>query len=76
MFPGVFKAEKDIIRGPAVAKLRGDELIIMRKLTEKYGDDIDKMFLDIKTNVLQWSKGQLRKKRDALLAYEYKDLDQ
>ena len=30
VFPGVFLSEKDIIRGPSVAKLRGEELKIMR----------------------------------------------
>ena len=57
IFPGVFLAEKDIVRGPSVAKLRGDELKIMRELVQKYDDNIDRMFMDIKTNILQWSKG-------------------
>ena len=41
---------------------------------KKHGDDINKMFLDIKTNVDQWSKGQLKKKMQALESHEYKDL--
>ena len=66
VFPGVFKAEKDITYNPSVAKLRGDDLLITTKLHEKYGEDIDRMFLDIKTNYLQWSKGELAKKLKAL----------
>ena len=61
---------------PSVAKLRGDELVIMRLLVEKHGDDDDAMFRDIKTNVLQWSVGQVKKKKEALFAYKYTTIDQ
>ena len=78
MFPGVFLTEKERAAKatPSLAKLRGDELKIMRDLVKKYGDDVDGMFRDIKTNVLQWSVGQLKKKKEALRAHSYKDLDQ
>ena len=78
VFPGVFLTEKEraLRAGPSVAKLRGDELIIMRELVQKYGDDLEAMFRDIKTNVLQWSVGQIKKKREALFAHKYKDVDQ
>ena len=59
-----------------MAKLRGDELVIMRSLVEKHGDDVNAMFRDIKTNVLQWSVGQVKKKREALFAYKYNTVDQ
>ena len=68
--------ERDAKATPSVAKLRGDELVIMRLLVEKHGDDDLKMSRDIKTNVLQWSVGQVKKKREALFAYKYNTLDQ
>ena len=52
LFPGVFKAEKDITYGPSLAKLRGDDLLITKSLHAKYGDNVDKMFKDIKLNYL------------------------
>lgn len=55
LFPNI-PSEKDITRGPSVAKLRGDDVMIVKKLIKKYGDDVDRMFKDIKTNVMQWSK--------------------
>jgi uncharacterized alkaline shock family protein YloU len=58
LFPTIM-SEKDITRGPSVAKLRGDDVHIVKKLIKKYGDDVDRMFKDIKTNVMQWSKSQL-----------------
>ena len=58
LFPNIL-SEKDITRGPSVAKLRGDDVHIVKKLIKKYGDDVDRMFKDIKTNVMQWSKSQL-----------------
>jgi hypothetical protein len=58
LFPNI-PYEKDVTRGPSVAKLRGDDVHIVGKLIKKYGDDIDRMFKDIKTNVMQWSKSEL-----------------
>ena len=74
LFPGVFKDEKDIVRGPGVAKLRGDDLILMRRLVKKHDDDVEAMFRDIKVNYMQWSKSVLTVKIKALKSYEYKDL--
>ena len=67
LFPGQFKSKDDIVYGPSVAKLRGDDLKITTRLIKKYGDNIDKMFKDIKLNYMQWSKGELKKK---ILAYQ------
>ena len=75
LFKGVFKEEKDIVRGPSVAKLRGDDLIIMRRLVKKHSDDVEAMFRDIKVNYMQWSKSELKIKIKALESYEYKDMD-
>ena len=67
--------EKDIVRGPGVAKLRGDDLILMRRLVKKHDHDLEAMFRDIKVNVMQWSKSVLTMKLKALESYEYKDMD-
>ena len=71
LFPGVFKYASEIEPYESVPKLRGDDLHIMQRLEKKYGDDIDKMFTDIKLNYMQWSKSVLKKKHRALKAYEY-----
>ena len=71
VFPGVFKSEKDIVYGPSVAKLRGDDLHIMERLVKKYGDDLDKMVRDIKINYMQWSLSEVKKKHEAFHAYKY-----
>ena len=65
IFPGVFKEAKDIVYGPSVAKLRGDDLFIVERLVNKYGDDLGAMARDIKINYMQWSKGELKKKTKA-----------
>ena len=75
LFEGVFQEEKDIVRGPSVAKLRGDDLILMRRLVKKHDHDVDAMFRDIKVNYMQWSKSVLTKKIKALESYEYKDME-
>ena len=61
LFPGVFPSEK-AAPTPTIAKLRGDDVEIMRRLITKYDDDVDGMFRDIKTNYMQWSKGEIKKK--------------
>ena len=71
LFGGVFKYEKDIVRGPSVAKLRGDDVDIMKALIAKYNDDFESMFKDIKTNYLQWSVGELKKKHTAYYAHNH-----
>ena len=69
LFPGVFKYEKDIVRGPSVSKLRGDDVDIMKSLIDKYDDDFDAMFKDIKLNYLQWSKTVLKTKHKAYYSH-------
>ena len=44
-----------------IAKLRGDDVHIMERLYAKYGDDVDKMYRDIKINYMQWSPSELRR---------------
>lgn len=41
----------------------------MKRLIEKYDDDFDDMFKDIKLNYMQWSKGELKKKYKAMHAH-------
>ena len=65
LFPGQFISKDDIEPYSSVAKLRGDDVGIMRKLVKKHGDDISAMFRDIKTNYLQWSKSEIKKKLTA-----------
>jgi len=48
--------------GPSVKKLRGDDVFIVKRLVDKYGEEIDRMFMDIKINYMQWSKSELKKK--------------
>ena len=61
LFPGVFPS-KDAAPTPTIAKLRGDDVGIMRRLIKKYGDDVEKMFRDVGLNYMQWSKSELKKK--------------
>jgi hypothetical protein len=70
LFPNII-SEKDVTRGPPEAKLRGDDVHIVRKLIKKYGEDVDRMFRDIKINVMQWSKGELHKKIRAYYAHNH-----
>lgn len=72
LFPGIM-SEKDITRGPSVAKLRGDDVHIVKGLIKKYGEDVDRMFKDIKTNVMQWSKSELQKKIKAYYAHDHEN---
>ena len=65
----MFKAQKDIIYGPSVAKLRGDDVGILRKLVAKYQADFTRMHIDIKLNYMQWSKSELRKKVESYNHY-------
>mmetsp|Transcript_39355 Transcript_39355/g.45775 ORF Transcript_39355/g.45775 Transcript_39355/m.45775 type:complete len:192 (-) Transcript_39355:94-669(-) len=51
----------------AKPKITEDEAIIIEKLVKKYGDNWERMKMDIKTNVLQWNENQIRKKHDAYL---------
>ena len=64
MFPGVFPSE-NAKPTPTIAKLRGDDLLIMRSLIKKYDSNFDRMFMDISLNYMQWSKGELKKKYKA-----------
>ena len=57
MFKDLFPTK---VRGPSVKKLRGDDVHIMKRLIDKYGDNVDRMFMDIKLNYMQWSKGELK----------------
>ena len=69
LFPGVFKNQADIVYGPSVAKLRGDDVNIMQRLTKKYKKDVAKMVKDINLNVMQWSKSEMTKKHTAYYAH-------
>ena len=71
LFKGKFMYEKDIVRGPSVAKLRGDDVTIMKDLVAKYDDNISSMVRDIKTNYMQWSKSELSKKYKAYYAHNH-----
>ena len=71
LFPGVFMSEKDIKRGPSVAKLRGDDIDIVSKLVSKYDDDISKMVKDIKLNYMQWSTSEMQKKYKSFYAHNH-----
>ena len=59
LFKGQFMYEKDIVRGPSVAKLRGDDVGIMKTLIGVYDDDVKGMAKDIKNNYMQWSRSEL-----------------
>ena len=68
LFPNIIS--KDQIKPyVSVAKLRGDDVNIMRRLIEKYDDDFEAMFRDIKLNYMQWAKGELKRKHQAYLAH-------
>jgi hypothetical protein len=42
--------------------LSGDEQRWVKRLIKKHGRNVGKMFLDHKTNVMQWSKGEIERK--------------
>ena len=69
MFPGVFQFKRDMKPYASQSKLRGDDLLIMKTLIKKYGEDVDKMSRDIKLNYLQWSKSKLNINLKALKAH-------
>ena len=52
MFPGVFQFKSEMKPYASQSKLRGDDLLIMKKLIKKYGEDIDMMAKDIKLNYM------------------------
>ena len=76
LFPGCFKNEADIVRGPSVAKLRGDDLLITRELVNKHGDNIKAMTRDIKLNYMQWSKSVVAKMHKAYFAHGHDQIEQ
>ena len=56
------KKEEDCIIEKTKGRLKHDEKSICTKLVKKYGpENYAKMSKDIKTNYLQWSKGQCAK---------------
>ena len=60
-FPqGTFKNE-DQVEAATVAKLRGDDVAIVRNLVNKYDDDFGAWARDIKMNFMQWSKGECKR---------------
>jgi hypothetical protein len=65
----LFKLKEGVEHVKTIKKLSSDDIPIMRKLVNKYGDNISKMFRDIKLNYMQWSKGELRKKYDAYMQH-------
>ena len=69
LFPGVFKHKDEIEPYVSVAKLRGDDVGIMKSLVAKYDDDAGAMSRDIKLNYMQWSKGQCKKNLKAYYAH-------
>ena len=71
IFKGHFKAEKDIVRGPSVAKLRGDDITIMKSLIAKHEDDLGAMTKDIKLNYMQWSKSVVATKYKAYYTHNH-----
>ena len=71
LFKGQFMLEKDIVRGPSVAKLRGDDVNIMMDLIAKHKEDISSMVKDIKTNYMQWSKSEVTTKYKAYYAHNH-----
>mmetsp|Transcript_13901 Transcript_13901/g.21670 ORF Transcript_13901/g.21670 Transcript_13901/m.21670 type:complete len:126 (+) Transcript_13901:150-527(+) len=68
LFPSLI-AKADIKPYVSVAKLRGDDVQIMKRLVDKHDDDLGAMARDIKTNVMQWSKSELKRKREAYIAH-------
>mmetsp|Transcript_79743 Transcript_79743/g.157974 ORF Transcript_79743/g.157974 Transcript_79743/m.157974 type:complete len:161 (+) Transcript_79743:52-534(+) len=46
-------------------KLNEEELPIITQLVEKHGDDYDKMHWDIKINIFQWTKAEIKKRVEA-----------
>ena len=46
-------------------KITQDEGFIVRNLYKKYGENYDRMVMDHKTNVMQWTANQIKKKFDA-----------
>ena len=50
-------------------KLNMDDVSMMKQLIRKYGDDFSAMFRDIKTNFMQYSKGQLKSKYKSYFFY-------
>jgi Ribosome biogenesis protein Nop16 len=63
------KNEKDIVYEDCVKKLSSDDASMMRQLIRKYGDDFKRMFVDIKLNFMQYSKGQLKAKYRSYFHY-------
>lgn len=51
----------------AKPKITEDEALIIEKLVKKYGDNWERMKMDIKINYLQWNENQIKKKHDAYL---------
>ena len=51
------------------SKLRGDDLIITKRLIKKYGQDADLMSRDIKLNYMQWSKSKINTNLKAIQAH-------
>ncbi|CAE8599081.1 unnamed protein product [Polarella glacialis] len=49
-------------KGAHPVKVNEDEAPIIKTLMKKHGDDYDKMFWDIKVNVMQWTKSEVMKK--------------
>jgi nucleolar protein 16 len=50
-------------------KLNMDDVSMMKQLIRKYGDNFSAMFRDIKTNFMQYSKGQLKSKYKSYFFY-------
>ena len=59
------KQPEEVKYEECIKKLTSDDVAIMKKLINKYGDDIKSMFKDIKLNFMQYSKGQLKNKHKA-----------
>ena len=50
-------------------KLNSDDVSMMKQLIAKYGNDFKRMFVDIKLNFMQYSKGQLKAKYNSYYHY-------
>ena len=69
-FPeGTFVREDQVEPYTSCSKLRGDDVAIVRNLIDKYDDDFGAMARDIKTNFMQWSKGECRKMHKKFYAH-------
>lgn len=55
------RTDASLFEDTVVVKVSEDDQMLVERLTEKYGDDFDRMAADIAINFLQYSAGKLRR---------------